>query len=351
MVVVISFAVVWAVFRPSFNGPLSSTGFPLTEKWGTTLRGNIEQITTIDNRLIIARTMTEINSLDQQTGNILWRQNIAWHFSSKPVFAMDGMLLLTDGKNILALDQADGRILWQQPLRNPLSADIVDINQDLVAVTDLPFLAVYRRIDGSLLWKKEVCRGIAQAYFYDANIIVPCFGLASFNALSGETVWETKLDKGGDRIWKSTFSENIIYFSQDLKHIMAYDVKNQRPLWESPMSNDYDSYQAYKVNGNHLLVIIDEQLCVLDRKDGSYYWCTEDLVNPENPTVFEDVLYLFNGFRNGITAYDVQDGRQLGRLEFPSLVFINFENEKQLMISSDKYLIFSSGQAIYSYGH
>jgi len=350
VVIIIAYSVVWSIVSISFSTSLSSKEFPLSEKWTTKLKGDVEQITIVENRVIIARTVKEIYALDMQSGKILWRQSTARHFSYQPVLAKNGILFLTDGKGVLALNQSDGKVLWQQGLRHPSGAEIVNVTQDLVAVNDPPYLIVYEAANGALRWEKEVCREPVQAYFFDTNIVVPCFGLTAIDALSGETVWETKSDDGADRIWKSAFADGVIYFTQDLKNITAYDVKNRKQLWKRPMADDYDSFQAYTVMGDNLLVIIDDQLCVLDRDDGRNIWCANDLIKPKNPTIFEQILYLFNGLQNGITAYDILDGSQIGRLDFPTYNFISFENDRKLMVSSDEFLIFANGGKIYAYG-
>ncbi len=350
LVIIVVYSVVWFTIWVPFDTPLSSIEFPISEKWTTKLKRDIEQITIVDNEVIVARTMTEVYALDIHSGGVIWQQNIAWHFSYQPVLAENGILFMTDGKGALALNQSDGKILWQQALRHPSGSEIVDVTQNLVAVNDPPFLIVYEADNGAFQWEKVVCREPVQAYFFETNIVLPCYGLTAVDSLTGETVWEIRADDEDDRIWRSAFADGVMYFSQDLENITAYDVENRKLLWKTPLAEDYDSYQSYKVVGNNLLVTIDDQLCILNRDDGSNAWCTGDLIKPNNSTILENVLYLFNGLRNGITAYDVLDGSQLGRLDFPTYRFISFENDKQLMTTSNEYLIFAVGNQIYAYG-
>lgn len=347
LVIMIACAIAGFYVYTFFGSSLKSEEFPLSEKWNTKLQGDIEQITIVEDRIIIARTMTEIYALDTQSGNILWRQSLAKHFSFRPVLAHKGMLFLTDGKGLLALNQLDGKIIWEQDLQHPSGIEVMDANQDLVAVNSPPYIKVYHTVDGALLWKKPVCRERTQTYFFNNNIIVPCFGLTAIDILSGEIVWETKSDNGFDRIWKSAFSDGVIYFSQDLENITAFDLKNRRQLWKTPLKNDRS--QAFSIDSDYLFVSKDDQLCVLNRSDGKIIWCADGLIKAKTPTMYGDVLYLFNGLQNGITAYDMHDGSQIGRLYFPAYNFITVDNE-QLMTSSDEFLVFSSGKQIYAYG-
>jgi outer membrane protein assembly factor BamB len=350
VVIIIACTVLWSTVRLFYSPSLSSKEFPLLEKWTTKVKGDIQQLTIVDNSIVIVRTMTEIYALDMQSGNILWQQSIAWHFSYHPPLAKNGKIFLSDGKGVLALNQSDGKLLWQQALRHPSGAEVVDVTQDLVAVNDPPYLVIYQAGDGTLIWDKRVCREPAQAYFFDTNIVVPCYGLNAIDALSGETVWETQSEDGVDRIWKSAFADGVIYYSQDLESITAYDVKNRKQLWKTPLAEKYDSFQAYKVMGDHLLVTIDDHVCALLLDDGRNSWCNGDLIKPRNPTSFEGMLYLFNGLQKGITANNLQDGSQIGRLNFPAYIFITSENDRQLMVTSDEFLIFANGGNIYAYG-
>jgi outer membrane protein assembly factor BamB len=323
--------------------------FPLSEKWATKLNGNIQQIAFLENRTIIARTLSDIYALDVKSGNLLWQQSTVWHFPYRPVLAGTGRLFFTDGKGVLALNQSDGNLLWQQPLRHPSGSEVVDVTQDLIAVNDPPYLDVYRAEDGILLWSTRVCRERVQAYFFDTTIVVPCFGLRVMDAVSGESIWESKSDDGKDRIWNSAFMDGVIYSSQDLKNITAYDLKNRKQLWITPLANDHS--QDFKVFRDYLFVTKDDQVCVLHRSDGWIIWCAKDLIKAKNPVIFGGYLYLFNGLRNGITAYDAHDGSQIGRLDLSTYNFITVENDKQLMVSTDEFLIFANGKTIFAYGN
>lgn len=350
LVILIFYSLLCVIENMPFNTPLTSKEFPLEEKWTTTLKSDIEQITIVDNSVVIARTLTNVYALDLQSGEVIWMQRIRRHNSYQPIKAMNGMIFLTDGNGPMAIDLSNGEILWQGIAGNPLSADVVDVSQDFVAVNDPPYLDVFQAEDGTLLWENEVCRGPIQAYFFDNNIIVPCFGLTTFDARSGEILWEMKVKDSIDQVRKSTFSDGVIYYSQDNMNIVAYDVKNRKKIWETQIADGYVSIESYTMLGNYLLVIIDDQLCVFNRTDGSKVWCTQNLVKARNPTIYSDVLYLFNGLQKGITSFSMVDGSPIGRLDFPRYIFISSEDGMQQMVTSDSYIIFASGKRIFAYG-
>lgn len=328
------------------SSPPIPKDFPLSQKWVTKINGDIEQISIVDNRIVIVRTITRIYALDAASGNMLWQHRTAWHFSYQPVLVAKGTLFLTDGKGVLALNQANGKVVWQQPVRFPSGAEVIDVTQGLVAVNDAPILAMYRTNDGSLVWDRWACREPTQGYFFDNYIVVPCFGLILIDAISGETIWEIKSEDSVDRIWKSAFADGVIYFSQDLENIVAYDVKNRKILWQTSLENDRS--QAFHVSGDNLTVTMDHQVCILNRYDGQIVWCVDDLIKASNPVVFANAIFLFNGIRHGITAYDVEDGSQIGRLDLPAYNFITVD-DRNLMVSSNDSLIFAFRNIIYAY--
>jgi outer membrane protein assembly factor BamB len=322
--------------------------FPLSEEWATQLRGKVEHITIDNTNTIFARTSSAIYALDLQSGSILWRQRITRDLLYSPVLAEQDMIFFADGRGLLALRSSDGEILWQQEaLRYPSNAWIADVTQDLVAVDDFSYLKVYETVDGTLLWNEWVCRGSFQAYFYDTNVVVPCYGLVAMDAISGEIVWEIKSETDLDRIYWSAFADGVLYFSQDLNHITAYDVINRKELWKRSWMND--GTQAFRISGDYLLATKYDQLCILQRSDGEISWCASNLDGAKDPVIFGDVLYLFYGFKKGIIAYDLEDGSKIGRLDFPASRYIAVDYHTQLMIPSDEFLIFAYGNKIFAY--
>lgn len=350
LAIILTGIVVWSIIRFSLSTTFSSTEFPLSEKWTTKLRGDIQQITIVNDTIIFARTKNEIFALDAMSGSILWQRKTARHTPYQPPLAKSGMLYLTDGIGVMALNQSDGKIVWRQPLRHPSVSEVIDVTPHLVAVNDPPYLAVYQAIDGVLLWEVEVCREEIQGYFFETFIVIPCYGHTILNAFSGEMIKEIKTEPVLDRIWRSAFADGVVYYSQDLENIVAYDVKKDKFLWETPLPEDFRSYQAYKVVRQYLFVTIDDQICVMDREEGWVIWCKGNLVKPRSPTYFKDTLYLLNGLREGITAYNLNDGRLIGRLDFPAYIFINEENDEQLMVASNDLLIFVHGNSVSAFG-
>jgi outer membrane protein assembly factor BamB len=348
VVVIAIYSVLCFIVGTSIRTTPTKTEFPLSEKWVTKLRGNIEHITVEDNNIIIARTASKIYALDYQSGNILWQQSLGWDLLYQPVLAEMGQIFFADGRGLIALRSFGGEHLWQQYLPDPSNVRVADVTPDLIAVENSSYLGVFRTNDGSLLWKEWVCRGSFQAYFYDANVVVPCYGLAARDAISGEIVWEIKSETGLNRIWRSAYADGVIYFSQDLKYITAYDVKNRRQLWKRLWANDRS--QAFRVSGDYLLAMKDDQLCILHRSDGEISWCADNLVRAKDPVIFGDVVYLFYGFQDGITAFDVRDGSKTGRLDFNATTLIAVDYHTQLMIPSDEFLIFANKNRINAYG-
>lgn len=347
---VIAVALLCVGISPFFSASaLVSKDFPLSPQWETRLPANIQQISVDDaSGVIFARTMTKVYALEGQSGNILWEQDIAWHIPYQPILISEHMLFLADGKNVLSMNPENGNILWSQPLGSPSSAEVVAAAQGLVAVNDPPYITIYQAAYGVRLWQQDVCRENVQAYFFERALVVPCHGLTAWDAYTGDVLWTMETEPGADRIWVSAYTDGVLFASQDLENITAYDLGQRELIWKTVWKNGRS--QAFKINADLVLASKEDQLCLVQREDGKILWCAGDLIKAKNPTILGGRVYLFNGLQNGITAYDLNSGENEGRLDFPAWNFITVENNQQQMAISNASLIFALRGTIYAYG-
>ena len=220
---------------------------------------------------------------------------------------------------------------------------VIAVNKEYIAV-DINGLSVYRRDSGEFLWSDSICSGSLEAYFSDNKIIIPCYGYLAKDAASGETLWQSELIT----FRQSAFDDGIVYSSLNPNEIGAYDTGERKYLWITQFDNN--SNERFKVYGNFLTILNKGRLCVFQRDDGKIQWCVTDLFAAHDPMLYQDAIYLYNGFRSGITAYDLQDGAETGRLDFPMYYLSMVENYNPQIASSDELLVFTSGRWIYGYG-
>ena len=335
--------IAYFVSRSFLGTTFTSNNFPLSEKWSTRFGNDIQQISIIDNKIVLARTAAELYAMDVKSGKVLWHHTSGWSNANEPAFAKNEIVFFTDDKWILALNQADGEILWQKLLDSPQSAQVVDASQDKVAVFDTENLKVYQTFDGTLLWSKHVCRNSTQAYFYDTNLYFPCLGLDAVDIKTGHTVWETHSD---EIVWAAAYADGVMYSSPDLDSITAFDLQNQKQIWSTHLASDPE--QGFTISDEYLFMTDQSKFCVLLRNSGKVLWCTRNIINPQNPVKVGNIVYIFNGLQNTITAFDLSSGNRIGKLFMSNLnIFTLF---RHILVSSDELMIFGSGHEVFAFG-
>ena len=106
---------VYIVLKSPLSISFTSEKFPLSEKWSTRLNSNIQQITIVDDQIVLVKTGAGIHALEIKSGNLLWRKySDYWPPNNEPALAKNGIVFFTDSKWVWALNQCDGEVLWQQ---------------------------------------------------------------------------------------------------------------------------------------------------------------------------------------------------------------------------------------------
>ena len=336
--------VVYIVLKSTVSISFASENFPLSEKWSTRLRSNIQQISIIDNQIVLVKTAAEIHALEVKSGKLLWHRATGYRLGNdEPALAKNGIVFFTDSKWVWALNQSDGEILWQQQLYSE-DAEVVDVSTDMVAVFDWHQIFVYKATDGSLLLREQpVCRNSNLAYIYDAKLYFPCAGMIAVSIDTGETVWETKENSA---ITAAAYSDGVLYSDSSVDIITAFELENQKQIWSVPLPSG--RVREIKVVDEFLLVSDGNYLCVLQRQDGRKLWCTDSAIAQQNPAKLGDTVYILNSTQNMITAFDIHSGTKFGQLRMSN--FKPFTTFGQLMVSSDELLIFANGKEIFAFG-
>jgi outer membrane protein assembly factor BamB len=342
VIVIIIFAVINSSVKISFV----SDNFPLSEKWSSRLGENIQQITVLDNKILLVRTQAVLYSVDIESGKVLWKYWTDWPLIiEESAMETNGKAFLTDGSELVALNLSNGQQVWRQRYLSSANAEVVDVSSDFVAVSDRSELLLYKTVDGTLQWKKWACRGIFQAYFYDARIVVPCDGFTAFDIHTGEIVWETQTDH---RIWASAFADGVIFSAPSLEYISAFDLKTRKNLWITPWPND--RAREIRVDGELLFVNDYHQFCILERKSGRIHWCIKGKIYSQNPTRIGDVVYIYDAWQSQVTAIDIKSGSPLGKLTRPALKWPAIDAHRDQMVYSNGLLIFGSVKQLFAFG-
>ena len=333
----------YVVLMSTVEISFTSENFPLSKKWSTRLSSSIQQISIINNQIVLVRTEAEIYALEVKSGNLLWHRYTNWRAGgNEPALAKNGIVFFTDSKWVWALNQSDGEVLWQQKLHEQ-SAKIVDVSADMVAVFDWQQIFVYKATDATLLLQEPVCRNSYLAHINNSNLYYLCSGIIAVSIDTGETLWEIKENSASTA---ATYSDGVLYADLFVDVITAFDLEKQNKIWRTPLPSG--QVREIKVTDEFLLVSGGNYFCVLQRQDGKKLWCTDSAIAQQNPAKLGDAVYLLKSTNNIITAFDIHSGSELGLLKMSKFKpLITFG---QLMVSSDELLIFANGKEIFAYG-
>lgn len=326
-----------------FNGSLILDDFPLQEQWRSKLDGEVTSLSTNGDQIIFARTSKKLYALNSESGEILWNHETAWQGIQKPPIASNGLVYLADGKAIWALVEENGNVKWTREV--PLSSASVElISGNAVVVKMSSYIFVLDALDGSILWSTSECRyGDFPVYIDSKTLYSPCVNnITARDINNGKIIWNSQKPLV---IAKVAYRDNTMYYSPDRKTLSAIDLQNLGTLWESGITSE--GFREFTILGSHLIVTGSDKFSVFERGTGYQIWCS-DFNNPQNPVVVGEILFMFNGFQNEITAFDILTGEKIGELSIKNLKM--FSVERDLLVSIDDRIIFGNGSSIFSFG-
>ena len=323
------------------NGNLSSNGFPLQRQWSIDLGSEVNALSTNEGEILLARTSNSLFALDMQSGKILWTHSLAWQAIPKPPIASKGSVYFADGAAIWALDEKSGKVLWSQSVPYQ-EADVKSVSDAAVAVDMAQDLILYDAKTGTKIWNKAACRNEIQAHILNDTVYVPCYGIRAINVISGNDEWALESTK---RIAKVGYAGGVLYYSPDSNSVAAFDLVNRKMLWEVPFSGD--GLRQFSAHGEYLAITDSDRLCLLNRETGERLWCAQ-MNNPQVPAIIGNTVYVFNGYLNEISAFELSSGQPVGYLKIRKLrPFIVHE---ELITSSNDTLFFGNGHRIFAFG-
>lgn len=343
-VVIIAMLFIISMVLILFNdGRLILKNFPLRQRWSVNLGEQVQGISTNRDNIIFARTSRKLTAIEVDTGKILWEHKLAIQASSEPAIENNGIVYIADAKSIWAVDQVDGAVIWKAPV--PMSvAKVRGASQNVVAVEGGSYIYVYKATDGSLLWSKPVCRyGGVLAYVDYSQVYVPCIGrIRAMNGSSGEIEWETEASFS---VAKVAYQDGVMYYSPVRTAVSAYNLRNRSEIWVTPFQGK--GYRLFKILRDNVYITGSDKICALQMATGDQLWCI-DFKTPQNPTSIGNQLFVFNGYQNNISAYNIASGQKIGDLTVRNMKFYIIQGE--LMLSLDNTLIFGSDHRVFGYG-
>lgn len=342
LVIFIVVSVVCISIPALYRTSTQSENFPLERVWVTHLNGTVVAMSVANNDIVLVRTSKSLYAIAAETGKVLWHFNLSWQAEPEPAVICNGIIYVADGKGLWVLNHSDGSILWSQKDIGP-NPRVTDVSGEYVVVEESETFYVYDALQGSLLLERPMrCRGIKTAYLDSSRIYFGCQGVEIIDITSGEILSD------GNRQGIVGYTDAIdgtIYYSPDEPVIEAFDTRTQTRLWRVPQQ--IDGFERFRVIGDILYFTDFSKICALQRMDGQLLWCTE-VFYPQNPTLLENILYVFNGNSTVITALNPENGDIIGSLTLKNLN--HFSTFRELMASSEDLLFFASGREVFAFG-
>ncbi len=326
-----------ALYRTS----IQPKNFPLERVWVAHLNGIVEAISITDNEIVLVRTTKSLYALTTTSGDELWRFDLSWQAEPEPAVASRGGVYVADGEALWALNQSDGSMLWRQTDigSNPR---ITDLSEIYVVVKANLTVYLYDALRGSLILERPGCLGDNSAYIDNHKVYYGCEGVEIIDIPSGEVLLKGHYQ---GLIGNTDALNGIIYYSPAEPIIEAFDTRTQTRIWRGPCQ--IDGFERFRVIDDILYFTDFSKICAIHRKNGQILWCT-DIFYPQNPTLFNNLMYVFNGNSTIVTALDPKNGDIVGSLTLKNLN--RFSSYRELMTSSKDLLFFGSGREVFAFG-
>lgn len=250
----------------------------------------------------------EVRALELQTGKILWRyQDKNTPFFPHGLAAADGELFVTvndtdnlqtmQAGSVYALDAETGQLLWKtQIAKDPSHSLPLVVEGKILVGDDSGTLNVLDAETGKILWQKKLV-GEGEIHsspaYADGLIFVGTEGDARYRenprspssilALkpqSGEIVWQFPIDYAPDRVnlihATPAINEGVVYFGSENGWFYALSAKDGGLIWRKELATGRDmvgtSAAAGVGFGKVFVSLWSGKFLALDQKTGAVVW-------------------------------------------------------------------------------
>lgn len=339
---------------------IENKSFPLDERWSFVLSAPVYKLAVTDEAIAVG-TADGVNTIEAETGRLLWSLNLPLDTDSLLAFTEEGLVAVDSIKKQIVMIGMEGDEIKRFDLDSAESFQVLAVYSNFIFVRRIPSwnLEVYDLRKGIKTWQVLVDRGdvsISLDPTTEIAYITTSSFVSAHDTISGNTIWKFyKETRTG------TLESGILYyFAEDSEnnnntnvgYISAVDVQSANQLWamEVPLKIRTAIYNLTIFN-DLLIASTDFGLLAINKTDGHEMWQSEtNEFFYGKPIIIDNILYARGTNTRVIYAISPDDGHYLGYLNLgtPPLLSTS-QKENDIVYKSGEFLIFTFENTVYAY--
>ena len=200
---------IWFFYFQKLN-TLTSTNFPLDQKWSIKLKNKIQSISISGNNYLLVQTPSTLYAIDQKSRGILWQHELIFQNTAVSIFARKNIIYVLNQNTLQALNENDGTLLWSNKINNEPYAWIVDASDDIVLINQVSNLIIaINAKNGSLIWQQPTYHSQVRSYIDNGIVYIPGDNIRAIDLFTGENIWIDKSQSPGGLVSGDGLKEGI----------------------------------------------------------------------------------------------------------------------------------------------
>jgi outer membrane protein assembly factor BamB len=303
-----------------------------------------------DNQIFTC-SRNNLIALKRDTGILLWKRHLKSSLQCS-IKKDREMVFGVEEEAVFAFDHMNGELLWRSKIPTELKFQIIAVSRKLIFINSTSeAVFALNRINGEVQWEVPTSRGMTSLFTDDSVLYTTIHTeIIALDEMTGKTLW-MKEEQG---IVSTTYQDGILYYVRRLRdepsksstvlEVVAFNVNTNSDRWRIELAGT----QALDLTTTQdsLLASLDPNLYLIDLDTGKVLW-KFSIEEGIKPVKIGNTVYILEGFSRRIIALDYDTGKYNGKLLTAPPVWVY--TNRDTMIASGDYLIFSVGKKVYGY--
>jgi outer membrane protein assembly factor BamB len=327
---------------------------PLQQKWVFNANGQIYTTPVIHRNHIFIGADSQLYCIEATTGELTWSATLPDIVNANPVI-QDNKVIVSYRKGAKGFDITTGKELWEQKRQSNYPYSAVVANDRFVVF--LSYSAMIHDIEtGEFLWRvgEPYPEPLVTAVALDDKTLYAVFEnqVQAYDLETGKLLWQDAIKEEGV-LSEGLLTEGVFYLKRDQEGLVAYDLKDQKALWQR---DDFElSRYPISKQGSVLFLGTRGHIPIaLNAQTGTTLWMAEELSNGDDyqtPLIVGDVVYIRGLFMKRIYALDKDTGKSMGyiKLGLPDIISMNADSSLG-PVQYEDMIIFPAGKGLFAFG-